>query len=347
MNAHVEIDEAKAGALIVPPSPETAMDAFKAPSGMDPYIALVRKHVSEFTPDVSTAKGRREIASTAAKVARSKTLLDDVGKALVADLKELPKKIDATRKYWRDTLDQIKEDVRRPLTEWEDAEDARVAKHEAAIRQLEDFAAGKVSGTVPPNETDFTRALAQIDGMGPGDDGEDFADAYRRLKERATETITNLRASAIKAAAEAAELEALRREKAEREAKEKAETEAKARAEREEQHEAAEAAKREAAGAAERERQAALAREEALKREAEAAERRAAEAEQRAKDEIARQQKAEADAAAARERDRAHRTKVNNAALAALVTGGVPEDCAKQVVTLIAKGMIPNVSIRY
>jgi hypothetical protein len=39
------------------------------------------------------------------KVARSKTALDDGGKKLVADLKQIPKKIDAERKRVRDPLD--------------------------------------------------------------------------------------------------------------------------------------------------------------------------------------------------------------------------------------------------
>lgn len=343
MNAHIEIDDAKAGALITLPAPESAMDVFKTVAGIEPFIGMVRKHVADFTPDVSTAKGREAIKSMARKVASSKIALDDVGKVLVADMKDLPKKIDATRKHWRDTLDQIKDDVRRPLTEWEAVEEARVAKHEAAIQRLEDYAAGRVAGN------DYASALQRIEDMGPGDDGEDFADAYRRLKERATEALTAARDAAIKAAAEAAELEALRREKAEREAKERAESEAKARAEREERmkQEAADAGRREAEAAAERERKAAIAREETLKREAEAAERRAAEAEQRAKDELARQQKEEADAAAARERDKSHKKQVNNSAKAAFVQGGMPADFAELAVTLIAKGMIPNIVIRY
>ena len=35
------------------------------------------------------------------------------------------------------------------------------------------------------------------------------------------------------------------------------------------------------------------------------------------------------------------------AALDAFVLGGMPPDCAKQAVTLIAKGLIPNIRITY
>jgi hypothetical protein len=50
-------------------------------------------------------QGREAIASMEYKVARSKTALDDGGKKLVADLKQIPKKIDAERKRVRDPLD--------------------------------------------------------------------------------------------------------------------------------------------------------------------------------------------------------------------------------------------------
>ncbi|OCS62006.1 hypothetical protein BBZ50_02590 [Escherichia coli] len=59
-----------------------------------------------FVPDITTAKGRKEIASLAYKVAQTKTYLDGLGKDLVAELKEIPKLIDANRnepprKSWR------------------------------------------------------------------------------------------------------------------------------------------------------------------------------------------------------------------------------------------------------
>ena len=51
--------------------------------------------------------------------------------------------------------------------------------------------------------------------------------------------------------------------------------------------------------------------------------------------------------AKAREADKAHKKTVNNEALAALVAGGMPEECAKQAITLIAQRRIPHISINY
>ena len=76
-------------------------------------------------PDVFTDKGRKDIASMAYSVARTKTYLDSIGKELVSYYKEVPKKIDSVRKFARDSLDSLRDEVRKPLDEWE-AEQARL-----------------------------------------------------------------------------------------------------------------------------------------------------------------------------------------------------------------------------
>ena len=59
-----------------------------------------------------------------------------------------------------------------------------------------------------------------------------------------------------------------------------------------------------------------------------------------AADEINRQ-------AEAREADKAHKAKINRAALDAFIAGGMPVECAKQAVTLIAQRKIPAIAITY
>ena len=70
------------------PTPETALQVFSAAAGLDPYLAKIKEELDAFVPDVTTKKGRDAIASIAHKVARSKTALDNIGKELVAELKE-------------------------------------------------------------------------------------------------------------------------------------------------------------------------------------------------------------------------------------------------------------------
>jgi adenine-specific DNA methylase len=91
--------------------------------------------------DVSTVKGRTSIAGTAYKVARSKTYLDGLGKQLVAEIKQQAAAVDAERKYIRDTLDELRDSIRKPLDEWEAAEEVRKAAHQARLASLNEMAA--------------------------------------------------------------------------------------------------------------------------------------------------------------------------------------------------------------
>lgn len=88
---------------------------------------------------------------------------------------------------------------------------------------------------------------------------------------------------------------------------------------------------------AEQERVAAIRRQEEAAEQARQDERRRADA---AAAEIVRQQEM-------RERDEAHRRAINRTALEAFIAGGMPEECAKQAVKLIAQRKIPAITISY
>ena len=346
---------------IVPPK-ETALQVFQAANGLDPYLQQIRAEIDAFVPDVSTKKGRDAIASIAHKVARSKTALDNVGKELVAELKEIPKKIDAERKRMRDTLDAWKDEVRAPLTEWERAETDRVARHQAAIDQINLRLECRDLDTA-----ELTTNIEWLEAMAIGEQWEEFEAEAARAKDKA---LTALRAALVdrqRYEAEQAELDRLRAEAAQREQKEREERiareaaeQAKREAEQRAQAERDAAAKREAdakaaaerrelelklqAEQAEREKLEAQRRAEQAERDAaERAERAAAAERQRQADEQARQ---EAEAKA-READKAHKAAINRAAMEAFVAGGMTEECAKQAVTLIAKRQIPNIQVTY
>ncbi|MGV4014916.1 hypothetical protein ACV8S6_05615 [Citrobacter freundii] len=115
----------------------SAMAVFTNNEQLDPIIEKIEKEARSLVPDVSTKKGRDAIASMAHKVARSKTYIDNAGKDLVAELKALPKQIDESRRIVRERLDALKDEVRRPLTEWE-AEHERIKAEEAARIKAEE-----------------------------------------------------------------------------------------------------------------------------------------------------------------------------------------------------------------
>ena len=349
--------------LIALPPKETALQVYSAPQGLDPYLAKIKEELDAFVPDVSTKKGRDAIASIAYKVAKGKTALDNIGKDLVAELKDVPKKIDAERKRMRDLLDQWKDEVRAPLTAWEEAEEARQARHKAGIEWF--HLRAKEFHDLDLQE--LRASLAEVEGKAVDQSWEEFEAEAHRAKAKALEPLTAAVAAREKHEAEQAELAKLRAEAAAREQKDREERIAR---------EAAERAQREAEAKAQAEREAAIKREaeataaaerrelelklaaeraerekaEALQREQQAkadAERKAAEAVAEEQRRVAAQAAAEAKEAERREKDKAHKAAVNRAALEALVAGGISEADAKTVITLIAKKAVPAVTISY
>ena len=105
----------------------TALQLFSE-NGLDPVLDKIKEEIDKFVPDVETDKGRKEIASFARKIASSKVFIENAGKELVSGMKAKAKLIDNERKRSRDTLDQWRDEVRKPLTDYEAAEAAREEK---------------------------------------------------------------------------------------------------------------------------------------------------------------------------------------------------------------------------
>lgn len=271
--------------------PQNALAVFSEPGKLDPILERIASEVRTFVPDVSTAKGRKDIASLAYRVAQSKTYLDNLGKELVAEYKELPKRIDANRKLMRDSLDALKDEARAPLDAWEAEQASIEAERQAAI---------EAEALRIRVEADHEMGLLMNAAF----------DAEQAERKRAEEQARIQREQQI--AAEAAEQERKRGEQQIIEARLA--------------QERAEQAARDAAANAER----------AAKDALEQAERQRAEAEAR-----------EAQEQAKRFADIEHRKSINNAAANALQALGVSDTVAKAIVSSIARGEIPNVSIKY
>ena len=311
---------------------KNAMAVFTNNDQLDPLIEAIEKEARSLVPDVTTKKGRDAIASMAHKVARSKTYIDNAGKDLVAELKALPKQIDESRRVVRERLDALKDEVRRPLTEWEaeqeriKAEEAMIALHVEALAMNEEFDR-QLEARI---ESGHEMALLMNDAF-DREQAEKKAEAERQRIAREEE---------IKRLAE---------EKAKREAAEQAQREIDAAAAREREailaKERAEREQREAAERAEREKQAAV---EAERRKAqEEADRIRREAEQREQARLA-EEKRKADEQARREADVKHRKAVGTEIVKALLANtSLTRDQAIEVLTAVKDGRIPHTGISY
>src|ERR1017187_7928217 len=98
------------------------------------FKAMVRAKAARL--DISTETGRTAIASLAYNVARSKTALDDQGDKLIEETRKLVTAVNGERKVMRDDMDAFKIEIRKPLTDWENLEKARVAGHENALKDM-------------------------------------------------------------------------------------------------------------------------------------------------------------------------------------------------------------------
>jgi colicin import membrane protein len=249
--------------LAVVPPKEKALQIFQTHKGLDPYLQIVRDKIDAFVPDVTTRKGREAIASIAYTVARSKTALDNRGKELVAELKEIPKLIDAERKRMRDTLDTWQEEVRRPLNEWQTAEDARIDAHKDSI----DWLANRDDSLPDLSSAEIARRIDEAEAFVIGQHLEEFEADAARAKDAVLAKLRPAFLARQTHEAELAEIARFNAQKVIREQQERDAAIAKA---------AAEQAQRDAEAKAEAERNAGAIREQALKDQA-AAQQRAAE----------------------------------------------------------------------
>jgi len=116
-----EVEEKNKQLIFIDPA--TASDVFASHDAMDLILSKVESEVANFVGDLSTEKGRKEIKSMAYSVSRSKTYLDDMGAALVADIKSKVKEVDLVRRDARLRLDELRDKVKAPLVEWQKKED--------------------------------------------------------------------------------------------------------------------------------------------------------------------------------------------------------------------------------
>ncbi|MBW1249870.1 hypothetical protein I7860_24655 [Pseudomonas tolaasii] len=360
--------------------------------GLNQFFDAVKAEVSGEVPDLATVKGRARIASLAATVSKSKKAVETPGRDYLKRLKEMPKVVEAELREFVTKMDNLRDATRQPLTDWEDADQARKDKHVDSIQDIKDLAVFEAA----PTAARVAQIIADLESVEINDAWEEFLAEAAQVKDQTLAKLRTLHAERTQYEAEQAELVRLRAEaeaqaqrdrdaeiaraaaeQARREAAERAEAERLAAARREQElldqaaatQRAAAQAALDAEAAAERQRlqlelqaeqaRAAAAQAEANRIAAEqraeqervAAEQRQAQAvEQARKNELARQAAAaafELEQAQAREKDEAHRRAINRAALDAFIAGGMPEDCAKQAIKLIAQRKIPAITISY
>ena len=237
---------------------ETLRDFFTDRKNLDEFFRKVEKMARGLVADPLTKEGASQIKTCARQIASVKKKVDDYGKDVVAELKALPKIIDENRRIFREKMEALQDEIRRPVTEIEQREEEINAIAQRHMRIGADAASGDIQ-----KEIESVKAIELTE--------EKWHESLEKAKKAVNGELNALNLmfeSALKREEEQRELAELRKKQEEaeriiREQKIREEAERKAREQAE------------AKAAAEKAR---------MQREKEEAERKAAEAEKRAQE---------------------------------------------------------------
>ena len=317
------------------------------------FYGRVKEETDKLAPDTSTQKGRDEIRSMAARVTRAKAAIDKARLDLTKEWRDNVTKANAAGNVIKERMEALADEVRKPLTDWEEREKTRVRE----CRQQIEWFKGATRRDVNETAAQLRSALEYIRTITIDPrEYQDMEEEAHEARDAAIAYVENAITVAEQRERDAAELAKLRAEQAERDriaaqqAEEAAAAERHAAAERAEA-ERIEQARKDAAAQAEREAAAAAKREQDA-RDAAHAEELAKERRQR--EELEAQERArvaEANRVAAeqarREANQRHRTAVKTAAKKAIVKHGVDEETAAKIVLAIIAGEVPNVTLTF
>ena len=312
--------------------------------------------------DVSIPKHRERIISLAARVASAKVKLDKAGDSLNEKYRAIVTAVNADRKVMRDDLDAFKIEVRKPVTDLENAEKERIATHEAALAEISAAAAFTRDNWQHLSSEAIRDRIAEIEN-----DKRDWQEFSIRAEGMKAITIKSMRGvlALVEAAEEGARIAEIQRsEAAERDrlaweefiaeqARKSAEEKARLQAE-----ELAQSVERERERIEHEKYQAEARAKQAESEKVEAAQRREEEAAAKAKQDqeaaieaerqrVAAEKRCELEEAEKRAKNRAHLAAVNREVLADLIALGASEEFGKVLIEGIVKGGIRHTTIAY
>lgn len=101
--------------------------------GADKALEAVKEHLKDFKHNIKTATGRKEIASMASKIGKSRKLIDDLGAKVRKDIQN-------SKDDRKTAFDKYQAEFRKPLTDWEETEGKRISGINDKIKNLNQYA---------------------------------------------------------------------------------------------------------------------------------------------------------------------------------------------------------------
>lgn len=176
--------------------------------GLGQFFDAVKAEVTGEVPDLTTVKGRARIASLAATVSKSKKAVETPGRDYLKRLKEMPKVVEAELREFVTKMDSLRDTTRQPLTDWEEAEQARKDKHVDGIQAIKDLAVFEAT----PTAARVADTITQLEMVAISDTWEEFLAEAAQAKDETLVKLRSLLAERTQYEAEQAELVRLRAE---------------------------------------------------------------------------------------------------------------------------------------
>lgn len=323
------------------------------PAKFEEFFGRIKQETDKLVPDTSTAKGRDEIRSMAARVTRAKASIDKARLDLTKEWRDNVTKANAAGNTIKERMEAHADAIRKPLTDWENAEKARM--HEC--RQQIEWFKGATRRDINDTAAMLRSALEHIRTVtiDPAVFQEMEEEAHE-ARDAAIAYVENAITVAEQRERDAAELAALRAQQAERDRIAAQQAEEAAAATRAAEAAAAEAtrieqARADAAAQAAHDAAAAAKREQDARDAAHAAELARERRQREELEAIERARVAETDRIAAetarREANLRHRTAVKTAAKKAVMKQGVDDETAAKIIMAIIAGEVPNVTLAF
>lgn len=206
----VDQNEEAGTALQVEADPAVVL---RDPEKLTALYKRIDAKIAAHVPDLTTEKGRKATASLAFQIARTKTGIEAAAKKMTEEYRKATAEVNATRNEIVEQLEAKQKLARKPLTDWEDAEKARVERVTAELTRLRSAAIISIDET----SSSIAERIATL--QAEEFDREAFQDEWDeadRLKQMAIVRLEESHARILQEEADKAELDRLREEQAKR-----------------------------------------------------------------------------------------------------------------------------------
>jgi hypothetical protein len=208
MNAHVKTPEAAEDQVpaLIEVTEQTAADVLKDEKKFEAFYGQVEAATKTLVADISSKEGREAIASMAYKVSKTKTAIDKIRLRITEDWRKQTEEVNKAGKRISARLDALRDEVRKPLTEWEATEKARQDAVDGIMATFRDVAP-KFSDTAEAVATRLAAVKATVISQ------ETFRDQYpeaMHLQGQAIQALTEAHAALVRQEADQRELAELR-----------------------------------------------------------------------------------------------------------------------------------------